>query len=94
MGVDPNLVAPSEECSICLNLDMERPCRTPCMHWFCRRAFGCKLQAWLCSCVNWEVTVCLVAHLVAMGLPGSLCHSNLKDDVKHSIVDKDDPIKI
>ena len=35
-GVDPDLVAPYEECSICLNADMERPCRTPCHHWFCR----------------------------------------------------------
>lgn len=33
---DPDLVAPAEECSICLNSDMERPCKTPCQHWFCR----------------------------------------------------------
>ena len=39
-GVDPNLVAPLEECSICLNHDMERPCRTPCQHWFCRCAMA------------------------------------------------------
>ena len=36
VGMDPTLEAPSEECSICLNADMERPCRTPCLHWFCR----------------------------------------------------------
>lgn len=34
--VDPYLMAPYEECSICLNADMERPCRTPCLHWFCK----------------------------------------------------------
>ena len=32
---DARLVAPQEECSVCLN-DFERPTITPCSHWFCR----------------------------------------------------------
>ena len=33
---DESLVAPLEECSVCLN-GFERPTMTPCAHWFCRR---------------------------------------------------------
>lgn len=36
-GADATLVAPLEECPICFN-ELERPTRTPCQHWFCRRA--------------------------------------------------------
>ena len=32
---DKSLLAPQEECSICLN-SFERPTVTPCSHWFCR----------------------------------------------------------
>ena len=32
---DESLVAPQEECSVCLN-GFERPTITPCGHWFCR----------------------------------------------------------
>lgn len=32
---DPNLVAPEEECSICLD-NMENPVLTLCNHWFCK----------------------------------------------------------
>ena len=33
---DESLIAPLEECSVCLN-GLERPTITPCAHWFCRR---------------------------------------------------------
>ena len=33
---DETLIAPLEECSVCLN-GFERPTITPCAHWFCRR---------------------------------------------------------
>ena len=33
---DESLIAPLEECSVCLN-GFERPTITPCAHWFCRR---------------------------------------------------------
>lgn len=36
---DESLVAPVEECSVCLN-DFERPSITTCGHWFCRCAFS------------------------------------------------------
>ncbi len=52
-AADPNLVAPLEECSICLNHDMERPCRTPCLHWFCR----CAASAGKCR--TWCPRVCV-----------------------------------
>ena len=32
---DEGLIAPDEECSVCLNA-FERPTITPCSHWFCR----------------------------------------------------------
>ncbi len=35
---DKGLIAPDEECSVCLNA-FERPNITPCSHWFCRSAF-------------------------------------------------------
>ena len=31
---DAGLIAPDEECSVCLNA-VERPNITPCSHWFC-----------------------------------------------------------
>ena len=34
---DEGLLAPDEECSVCLNA-FERPTITPCSHWFCRSA--------------------------------------------------------
>ena len=33
---DETLIAPLEECSVCLN-GFERPTIRPCAHWFCRR---------------------------------------------------------
>ncbi|KAK9824040.1 hypothetical protein WJX72_007212 [[Myrmecia] bisecta] len=43
-GVDGTLVAPAEECAICLDA-LERPVRTPCSHWFCRECISGLLDA-------------------------------------------------
>ena len=35
VGQDCTLVAPLDDCPICFN-ELERPTRTPCLHWYCR----------------------------------------------------------
>lgn len=48
---DGSLVAPLEECSVCLN-GFERPTIIPCNHWFCRRVQSSgNVPAALCSVV-------------------------------------------
>ena len=53
---DEGLLAPDEECSVCLNA-FERPTITPCSHWFCRSASTGRdvlpCLPWHAATLNW-----------------------------------------
>ena len=52
---DEGLLAPDEECSVCLNA-FERPTITPCSHWFCRYASTEGQPVLLAPMLVWGIT--------------------------------------